>query len=60
MLKQKLICEFKDTKRPKIYELLDKYNDGTRIIRIFRTREERKDFALNDFLGMNIRPEDQQ
>ncbi|MBQ8625915.1 MAG: adenylate kinase [Agathobacter sp.] len=51
---EKVIIEFKDTKRHKIYELLDKYNDGTRIIRIFRTRAERRDFALNDLFGFNI------
>ena len=51
---EKLIREFRDTKRPKIYELLEKYNDGTRVVRIFRTRAERRDFALNDLLGINI------
>jgi adenylate kinase family enzyme len=51
---EKEIRNFKDVKLPKIYQLLDNYNDGTRIIRIFRTRAEIRDFALNDLFGMNI------
>ena len=51
---EKLIREFQDTKRPQIYELLDKYNDGTRIIRIFKTREERKEFVLKDLMSPHL------